>query len=88
MMDLENPFWSSWAENLHRWGIKDWVATLLEAAGPLGLLGAQAIYLSQPLLGTLIPGNQLSALATMLEEPSRVKSFATYLREGTSRETA
>jgi hypothetical protein len=88
MMDLENRFWQSWAENLHRWGIKDWVATLLEAAGPLGLLGAQAIYLSQPLLGTLVPANHLSALARMLEEPSQVKSFATFLREGTPSETA
>lgn len=87
-MNSGNLFWQSWAENLHRWGIQDWVASLLESASPLGILGAQAIYLSQPLLDTWIPAGHLNALATMLEEPLQMQSFATFLREGTSREPA
>lgn len=87
-MNFENQLWQSWAENLHRWGIQEWVAALFESASPLGILGAQAIYLSQPLLDAWIPTKHLNALAMMLEEPLQMQSFATFLREGSSREPA
>jgi hypothetical protein len=78
----ENPhIWHTWASNLHRWGVKDGAAVLLEAAGPLTMLLAQLVYLSQPLLGKSVSGDSLNALASMLEEPAQTKAFVEILRE-------
>jgi hypothetical protein len=49
---------------------------VLEAGGPLTILGAQAVYLSQPFLG----GKKLDALDHMLEEDKESQAFARYLR--------
>ena len=68
--------WSHWAEALHRLKLDGMVAWLLEAGGPLTVLGAQAVYMSQPFVG----GKQLNALAQMLEEEAETQAFARYLR--------
>ena len=68
--------WSKWAESLHRLRLDGFAAWLLEAGGPLTILGAQAVYLSQPFLG----GKKLDALAHMLEEDKESQAFARYLR--------
>jgi hypothetical protein len=68
--------WFQWAETLRRLKLDGFVAWLLEAGAPLTLLGAQAVYLSQPFLG----GKQLTAFAHMLEEEEESRAFATYLR--------
>jgi len=57
------------------------VASLLESAGPLTLLAAQVIYLSQPLLGQAVPENRIEALVKLFEEPEATHSFISYLRE-------
>jgi len=74
--------WQCWAARLHSWGVTEWIATLLEAAGPLTTVGAQMIYISQPVLSALFPSDHLEALAYMLEEPQTTRKFASYLREG------
>jgi hypothetical protein len=80
-VDAYQQIWHSWAFKLHAWGVKDWLATLLEAVGPLSLLGAQMIYLSQPLLSVMLPGEQLKALSELLEEPDQMQSFINLLRQ-------
>ena len=83
-MDLYSQhIWQGWADKLQRWGLSDAAASLLEASGPLSVLGAQIIYLSQPLLGAMMPPAHWKALANLLEEPAQSQSFATYLREST-----
>ena len=78
----ENPhIWHVWANNLHRWGMEDGAATLLDAAGPLTMLLAQFVYVSQPLLGRLVSPESIEALADMLEEPTHTKAFIETLRE-------
>ncbi|NWG05919.1 MAG: hypothetical protein HXY35_04430 [Chloroflexi bacterium] len=52
------------------------VAWFLEAGSPLTVLGAQAIYISQPFLG----GERTNALAHMLEDENEMQAFARYLR--------
>jgi len=52
------------------------MAWLLEAGAPLTLLGAQAIFFSQPFIG----GEKLNSLAHMLEEEKETLAFARYLR--------
>ncbi len=73
--------WSKWAESLRRLKLDSLAAWFLEAGGPLTLLGAQAVYMSQPFIG----GKRLDSLAQMLEEDEETQAFARYLRgEGSS----
>lgn len=75
------PQWTKWARSLRRLGMGDLAASLLEEAGALNILNAQLIYLSQPMLGLILADEDLSALAQTLEEPERVKAFASLIRE-------
>ena len=68
--------WSKWAESLRRLKLDGLAAWFLDAAGPLTVLGAQAVYMTQPFLG----GKQLNSLATMLEEDEETHAFVRYLR--------
>jgi len=68
--------WSKWADSLRRLKLDGLVAWLLEAGGPFTILGAQAVYLSQPFLG----GKRLASLAHLLEEDEESQAFARYLR--------
>jgi hypothetical protein len=68
--------WSKWAESLRRLKLDGLAAWFLEAAGPLTVLGAQALYMSQPFIG----GKKLDSLANMLEEDDETQAFARYLR--------
>ena len=68
--------WSKWAESLRRLKLDGFAAWLLEAGGPLTILGAQAVYISQPFIG----GKKLNSLAHMLEEDEETQAFARYLR--------
>jgi hypothetical protein len=78
----ENPhIWHVWARNLHRWGIKDGAALVLDAAGPLTMLLAQFVTIGQPLLGRLVSPESMTALVGMLEEPAQTKAFVEILRE-------
>jgi len=52
----------------------------LDAAGPLSILAAQLIYLSQPWVGQ---NNSLQAFAHLLENKEESRSFAAFLREET-----
>ena len=72
--------WSEWAESLRRLKLDVVAAWLLEAGGPLTVLGAQAVYLGQPFLG----GEKLDSLAHMLEEEEETQAFAHYLRGDSS----
>ena len=69
--------WSKWAESLRRLKLDGFAAWLLEAGGPLTILSAQAVYMSQPFIG----GKNLNSLAQMLEEDEQTQAFARYLRE-------
>jgi hypothetical protein len=69
--------WSKWAESLRRLKLDGFAAWLLEAGGPLTILSAQAVYMSQPFIG----GKNLNSLAQMLEDDEQTQAFARYLRE-------
>jgi hypothetical protein len=71
-----NTAWSQWAETLRRYKLDGFVAWFLEAGAPLTVLGAQAIYLTQPFLG----GKQSTVLAEMLEEEKETRRFIQFLR--------
>jgi hypothetical protein len=71
--------WSHWAESLRRFKLDGFASWLLEAGAPLTILGAQAIYLSQPFLGGKGVGSW-NSFAQMLEQDEEVQAFARYLQ--------
>jgi hypothetical protein len=73
--------WSGWAEFLRRHGLENLTAFALEAAGPLAVLGAQALYFSGPLLRPALTDAQRDALADLLENRAEALAFAAFLRE-------
>lgn len=73
----------SWADRLHQWRLNQLTAVLLEAGGPLKLIGAQLIFISQPLFSGLLSSGRLDLLAEILEEPEQTTTFIRFLREET-----
>ncbi len=80
-MHSDRHTWQAWAARLQQLGVTSFVAAFLDAGGPLNILSAQLIYLSQPFLQWFFPRSQLEGLARLLEEPESAHAFATYLRE-------
>lgn len=80
-MSSDRQIWQLWACNLHRWGLAEWIASLLEAAGPLNLIVAQLVYLAQPLAYNALPEDHWQALTEMLEDKNKAQNFAALLRE-------
>ena len=79
-MQTSRAYWPDWAERLRHWKLTGFASWLLEAGGPFALLGSQALYFVRPFLG----GEQVEALARVLEEDGEVRAFADYLREEAS----
>lgn len=82
-MDTNHHIWRVWANALHRWGLQNLVASFLEAAGPFSLIGAQVVYVGQPILRGILPARHLSALTNMLEDDSQREEFVMFLLEET-----
>lgn len=80
-MNADRQVWRVWAEILHRWGVQDITASLLEGLGPLTVLGAQILYFVQPLLAQTAPQEQMQELAGMLENTQETQAFILFLRE-------
>jgi hypothetical protein len=77
----DHQIWRVWAGILYRWGLEGWAASVIEALGPLSILGAQIVYLGEPFLGSIVPTPHLKALGEMLDEPDQAREFASFLRE-------
>lgn len=75
--------WLGWSEHLRQHGLDGLVAWLLEAAGPLTVVGAQLVYFTSPLLRPAMSSSQVSDLAELLENPAESHLFAAFLREDT-----
>ena len=73
--------WPGWAEFLHRHGLENMVAWALGAAGPLAVVGAQALYIGGPLLRPGLTDLQRDALASLLENRDEALAFSAFLRE-------
>lgn len=69
------------ARKLHGLGLGEFAAWLLEAAGPLAFLGAQALYFAGPALSALAPEDEVTALARLLEDPASAQALAHRLSE-------
>jgi hypothetical protein len=73
--------WSGWAGFLRQHGLDSLAAWALDAAGPLTIFGAQALYIGAPLLRPALTDAQCEALAGLLEDRAEASAFAAFLRE-------
>lgn len=73
--------WLNWAEFLHRYRLENLVGWALEAAGPLTVLAAQALYIGSPLLRPILTDLQCNALADLLEDRDQALAFRIFLQE-------
>ncbi len=73
--------WQTWADNLRRWRLQDVAAWFLDSASPAHLVGAQLVYIGQPVLEAFVPPTQFTALTTLLEKPDQAQAFVAFLRE-------
>jgi hypothetical protein len=78
-MNSLRAHWPEWTEALRRRGLDGFAAWLLEAGGPINLIGAQLLYIGQPFL---TPGatESIHALANLLEEEDEARAFAALLK--------
>ncbi len=60
---------SRWSRRLHRAHLDAFAGALLDAAEPLGPLGAQLLWIAQPTLGLFAPRDAVASLARLLEAP-------------------
>jgi len=77
---MEHERWQEWAETLHRWNLDGFTAALLEAFGPLTIVGAQLMYLGQPVLHAFFNPGSTTDVAHMLEDPHETQRFIQTLR--------
>lgn len=87
-MDSPRTYWPKWTETLRRLGLDGFAAWLLEAGGPVNILGAQLLYIGQP-FATPQASDTMRALANLLEEEDETRAFAALLhRSPESQDTA
>lgn len=79
-MQTPDQEWPRWAAVLQHYHLDQLTAWVLEAGGPLALLGAQALYFFRSFLGP----ERSDALARVLEDEGELRRFVSYLqsREG------
>ncbi len=78
MRNQEN--WEKWIKTLYKLRLQNLTATILEALGPMNILGAQLVYLTQPVLSSFITDDQSQEFAKILEDPSETALFIKALR--------
>jgi hypothetical protein len=81
MEQTPRSYWPQWAGILRRHQLDSFAASLLSAGGPLPLLSAQILYFTRPFFG----GEQVTALACMLESGDDSRAFAAFLNEENGR---
>jgi hypothetical protein len=79
---MENrDFREKWLKTLYDLRLHHLTAAILEALGPLNILGAQLVYLTRPISSPFIAEDQASGLARILEDPSETAAFIMALRD-------
>jgi len=70
-----------WVDSLHRWGVQDFVALILDAVEPLAPVFAQILFVTQPLVRPFIADEKINALVDILDNPKEVQTFLDMLQE-------
>ena len=79
MKNQENR--EKWIQALYKLRLQNLAAAFLEALGPVNMLGAQLVYLTQPILSPFISQELSQDFARILEDPSETENFIKALRD-------
>jgi len=77
-MESPRTYWLKWIESLRRMGLDGFAAWLLEAGGPVNIVGAQLLYMGQPFVAPHA-SDGIRALANLLEEQDETRAFIALL---------
>lgn len=80
-MNTSQATWQDWIQTIHSRGFASITASLLEAVTPLAIIGAQMIYISEPVLSPLFSPLKIHALANLLENQEDYQKFIYSLKE-------
>ena len=75
---------TAWSGRLRALGIESLVGAVLDAAEPLGPLGAQVLWVAQPALGLIVPRDDVDGFARILDNPSGMAWLRATLLDETS----
>jgi len=78
-MMRQRSSWFDWADFLRRRRLADLVVWLLEAGGPLKLLGAQVLYFGNIFLPARFAPAHRDTLIALLEDEAESRDFVRYL---------
>jgi hypothetical protein len=73
--------YDEWVQQAKARGLGHFLSTALDVLEPLGPLGAQAVWISQPALGLFVPRDMLGALAEALEQPGGIQRLREQLED-------
>ena len=78
-MNSQRANWPEWIAALRRRGLDGFAALLLEAGGPINIIGAQMLYIGEPFASPQASAG-IHALANLLEEEDEARAFAALLK--------
>jgi hypothetical protein len=74
-MQVNQYNWNQWAQYLQQYHLMGIFLFLLDAAGPIRVIAAQSLYLTQPFIRNSI----ISQLAEILEDSAKSKAFLEFV---------
>lgn len=77
----DQPPETDWLDHVHALGLDSPLSAALDVLEPFGPLGAQFLWVAQPVLGLFLPRDLVGGLAGTLEEPGGVARLRQRLDE-------
>ncbi len=82
MMSDTQPFTPpDWVRQIQARGLDHALSVALDIFEPLGPLGAQLVWVAQPVLSAYLPREALDDLAELLERPGGIEQMRQWLEE-------
>ena len=79
MMSEQPPSPPDWVKKIQARGLGDALGLALDVLEPLGVLGAQLIWVAQPVLGVWFKRDTVRSIAQTLETPGEVEQIRHFL---------
>lgn len=73
----------SWVDMIKTRGLSNSLRIILDVLEPLGIIGAQLLYVAQPIAGLFRLGNHVGNIAQLLEEPDGIDRIRARLDDNT-----
>lgn len=78
---MNTPDKPAWIQDIKARGLAGWLAASLEIFEPFAPLGAQVVWVLQPVLGLMVDRDRVAAAARWLEEPGELELVRQWLED-------